>query len=706
MKVFLRIIIAVVIIGIIGGYIFWQSNKNSIIKDSIKTAIQKKTDSLYFIHYDSSAINEINGNASFYKVTLQSDSMQKKLLANTEGLPNALFTISVEKVSATGVDMAGLLQKQNVTAKSILLYNPIIQITNTGVGKPKPFTYSDTLELYQKMLGKFKSIHANIIKVIGGTVLMTDINGKPLTTLENINITLNNFSVDSSHDYQNIVSYFIKDVKVTVENIQLPASKNGTRINITKLLYDAPAKVLQVSAIQQYQPGNTTPIIDVKNVQVNKLNTDAFILHQQLKAGLLTCDGGIVTIYRKTKKKLAGRGDIELSSNLIDEAQIDGIQLGNTKILVIDPDKPTEPAFVINDVKFSAANALSVTQGSTINDLINNSEWELSAKGFSFLSKEKIYNFIATDIQLNNKNGTVKIKQILLKPMYTEAQFLKKIKVQKDRYDLSFNDLLLTGVNFKKMVTDGILEVNNAVLQPIIKVFNDRTLPEPANLPISKYPQQSLREFKFPFYVRSITVKNGAVFYTERGEDSKMKGMPNFTNINATISNVTNIPDKIKVNSTLGLKAEALFLNAGKISTEWQLPLNPLDTVFSVKGKLGAIDATLLNSVSEPLGLVLVKSGKINSLNFDLKCNNHKGLGTVTLLYNNLKIQVLKMKGTALKKRGFLTFVANTVIKNDNPRNNSQYDSNINIDRDMHSSFFSLLWQCILDGAIKTVLRK
>ena len=708
MKVFFKIIIALLIIGGVAGYIFWQKNKNSLIKDSIKTTVKAKTDSLYSLRYDSSEIDEINGNANFYNVTLQSDSLIKKMLASTDSLPNAFFNISVQKVSITGVDMVGLFQKQKVTAQNILLYKPVIQITNTGVDRPKTYTYNDTLELYQRMLGKFKSINAKVIKVVQGAVLMADKNSKPLTTLENINITLNNFLIDSTRDYQNIISYFIKDVKATVENIQLPEAKNGTRINITKLLYDAPAKLLQVGAIQQYQPGNTTPILNIKNVQVNQLNTDAFIVQQKLKSGLVTCDGGLVTIYRQTKNKFAGSkaGAIEISSQIIDEAQIDGIQLGQTKIIVIDPSKPKEAAFIINDVTFTASQLVNVTSGSTVDELINNANWELTASGFSFLTKEKMYKFIATGIQINNKIGTVKIKQIALKPLYSEEKFIKIMNIQKDRYDLNFNNINLKGVNFKKLVNEGILEIEDASLQPVIKISNDRTMP--AGKPtIALYPQQSIQAFKFPFYVKATHVINGGVFYTERGADSKMKGSPTFTQINANISNLTNLPDKIKANSILDMKASALFLDAAKLSTEWQLPLNPLDTVFKVKGEMGAInDATVLNKITEPLGMVSIKSGKINSLVFDLICDNNKGRGTSTLLYNDLKIQVLKVKNDELKKRGLLTFLANTLIKNDNPRNNNIYVSDIDIKRDIYSSFFSLLLQCILDGANKTVLRK
>lgn len=179
------------------------------------------------------------------------------MLKTSDSLPNALYNIRAEEITARGIDIPGLLQGQNVTAKSITIVKPVIEIINTGADKPKAFTYNDTLDLYKKILGRFNSISSDTIQVIKGTVLITDKNGKALTTLENINISLNHFLIDSTKNYQHIISYFIKDVKVTVENIQLPESANGSRINITNLLYDAPKKLLHVAAVRQYKPHDT-----------------------------------------------------------------------------------------------------------------------------------------------------------------------------------------------------------------------------------------------------------------------------------------------------------------------------------------------------------------------------------------------------------------------------------------------------------------
>lgn len=706
MKVLFRYIIAILIVGAIAGYVLWQKNKKEIFKASIQSAIQKKTDSLYYLQYDSSIIDEANGNASFYMVRLQSDSMQKSMLKHNDSLPNALFNISIKQVTARGIDIAAILQKKIVTAKSIKLINPVIQIINTGLDKPKPYTYEDTLALYQKLTGRFKGIYADTILLLNGTVLITDKKGTPLTTIENINISLTNFLIDSTRNYQHIISYFIKDVKATVENIQLPENKNAKRINITNLLYDAPQKLLQIGTIQQYRKGNSTPLIDLKNIKVTELNTDAFIKYRQLKAGPVICDGGLITLYKKKKKNRSGNEAIEMSAELIDEVHIGSVKLGHTKVIVLDAANPNSAPLIINNVTFSASKVERLSDGSTINNLINNANWELMASGFSFYSKEKMYLLNFSGIKLNNKEGNINIKQLSVKPLLSETIFFKRSKVQTDRFDMLFSNINLKVVNFKKLINENILDIKLASLQPVIKIFNDRTLPVDSSIIIVQYPHQSLLDLVLPFYIEKIAIFNGDVSYKEKAKKTVLTGIVNFTKINAQIFNVTNIPSKIKENNILSLKATTQFLGISTLKTEWQLPLNSKDTTFTVVGKLEPMDASALNKILEPLAMASVSKGKINKLTFNLKCTNYKTNGRIEFLYNNLKVKVLKMSEDTLKKKVFISLLANKVIKNDNPSNSNTYISNFDYKRDIQKSFFNLLWKSIFEGVKKTLIRK
>jgi hypothetical protein len=696
-----------IVLCAVAGIMYWQYNKKKIIKDSIANAIAKKTDSLYYLHYDSSHIDELNGNATFYNVMLQSDAAQKALLNSADSLPNVLYNISIREVAVVGVDIRGLMKKQTVAAKKIVLLNPMILIIRTGADQQKPYTKNDTLELYRKILGKFSSIKTDTIQVSNGTLLITGRSGKVQTTVEKINIILQRFLVDSTKDYQSILSYFINDIHITVDNIQLPVAKNNTRINLEQIDYNAYKRSLEIASIKQYQLNNMHPVVDLKNIRVSNLNTSAFIIQQRLKAGEISCDGGLITIYASKGSGVSKSGDesLELSTDVIDQAQTSGINLGSTKLLIVDKANPNKLPFVLNNVRFKVTQPIKIMEGTTINNLINNADWQLSADAFSFVTKDKLYKITVGDFIVDNAASVVKIKSILLKPLLTEEQFVNQSRHQNDLYNLTVNNVELSGVNTKRLLSSKELEVENASFEPVMNIFNDRTLPPDSSSKIGKYPQQSLLKLGSPIYIHNASIRKGMVSYREKALKSRLTGNVFFSDINASLSNITNIPGRIKVNNLLKLHATAKFLGAGNLSTDWQFPLNAGNGAFTINGQLKGMNAVTLNSIIEPLAMASVKEGQIDELKFTIDGTDRKAAGNILFLYHDLKMEVLKKDNDdELKKKALLSALANALIKNENA--NASNRKSINYERDITKSFFNLVWKTIFAGAKNTVLGK
>lgn len=144
MKKSLKIILIIAGIIVLGGITWWQLNKKGIIRNQIEKAVANGTDSTYYIHYDSSRIDEVAGNAVFYNVVLQSDSLQQQLFINdTSGLPTVVFNVHIEKLSILGANIPSFLQQNKIEASTIEIYKPVINIIKTGKDKPVSFTAAD-----------------------------------------------------------------------------------------------------------------------------------------------------------------------------------------------------------------------------------------------------------------------------------------------------------------------------------------------------------------------------------------------------------------------------------------------------------------------------------------------------------------------------------------------------------------------------------
>lgn len=240
-------------------------------------------------------------------------------------------------------------------------------------------------------------------------------------------------------------------------------------------------------------------------------------------------------------------------------------------------------------------------------------------------------------------------------------------------------------------------------MQPTIKVFNDKTVQPDTASKIGKYPHQSILKLAIPIYIKKVTVSNGYISYRERGAISKQVGDVFFNTINGTILNVTNMEHFLKKNSTMTASFNTRFLNITQVSSQWKMPMNSAEGAFSVNGQVDGFNATKLNPIIEPLGMGSVKSGNIKSYSFNLQGNDYKGMGDAILLYDDLKLNLLKNKDDDLKKKTLKSFVANIFIKNQNPSNGTTRKAAISFDRIMTKSFFNLVWKSIFDGAKKSI---
>jgi hypothetical protein len=112
------------------------------------------------------------------------------------------------------------------------------------------------------------------------------------------------------------------------------------------------------------------------------------------------------------------------------------------------------------------------------------------------------------------------------------------------------------GLNINKAINESIIDIQQAALSLSLKVYNDRTLPINPESKVGKYPHQNVtKNFKCLYILKKAIIQNSYISYRERAEASKEVGNVLFTGVNATIENITNIPERIKQQSVLRMKA-------------------------------------------------------------------------------------------------------------------------------------------------------
>jgi len=701
----ITLIVVAVLLG--GAFVYWQFIKKRVVRNAIENAVSKGTDDDYYVKYESSIIDEINGNATFTNIVLQSDSLQRKLFLDDTSVSATIFNIRVAELRIRGANIPSFLQKNTVEANKIEIVRPVITIIQTGKEVAK-LTAKDSLALYDRLTGKFKSIQAGEINIIDASIAFAKGKNPPHTTLQDVNINLKNLKIDSTRNYDNIASYFIKDVVATVKHVTTVNEKNGNVFMMDDVEYNAPGRFISIGRIFQEDSRNRQLLIDLKGSTVRGISTNDFIINRKIKADSVTTNGGLVSIYRN-KRSGSKNQDIEIDNDFFDEAWIKNIRLDNTTLMIYNRANLAEPPIVIKRIQFDAFNIAEVQDGTNLKRLIANSNWKISGDGLSLNTADKNYRISLGPFVLNNGNSTVQLDHLSLTPLMTEAAFMKLQKVQKDQYNFQFKNISLSGINVRRLVNEQAIIADKVVLQPILRIYNDRTLPFDTTSKIGLYPQQQLAALDIPVSIKRLELWNGIVSYRERGRLSTQTGNVFFNDLSGVVSNVTNIPEDLARNNKMIVKASASFLGVTKITSTWTLPVTTGNSTFTADGTLGSFDASRLNSIIEPLGMAKIERGQVSSFRFSLSADDYRSKGDAVLIYKNLKIKLLKNTGDNspdIKTKSVTSFVANLVIRDQNPSNGTTRTAEIDFKRDIQKSFFNLLWKSVFQGAKKVASGK
>jgi hypothetical protein len=393
---------------------------------------------------------------------------------------------------------------------------------------------------------------------------------------------------------------------------------------------------------------------------------------------------------------LGGLDLIHIDTVLISGAQIktrnlktgkSTVEIENVSITLVDI--KVDSAGHVDDSRYLFAKELSVNAGR-----------------ISWAAANKRYSYRAENLMLSSNSQDLTIEKFSMDPSMNEQAFVNSIPTQDDRFDFSFNRISLKNIDLQKLFNENIVSESMVIGSASFKVYRDLAIPRDKKNRVGKYPHQVLDDIPIPIKINKVILSNTFVEYKERNHISRESGKVQFYNVQATINNFTNDKKAIADNNVMTADITTSFLNKTPLKTHWVLYILHPKGRFNVKGSMGPISAAELNPLTEPMGPATIKDGKINSLEFDLEGHDYGMDGMVKMLYQDLKVSMLeKDKGSKEMDKKFLTsFVANLIIKNDNPKNNdAPRVMQVHFDRDTNRSIFHVLWKTIFKGVRETV---
>ena len=251
------------------------------------------------------------------------------------------------------------------------------------------------------------------------------------------------------------------------------------------------------------------------------------------------------------------------------------------------------------------------------------------------------------------------------------------------------------------MVADDLI-----IKKSSLKIYRDLIYPHDTSSEVGQYPQQQLMHLAMQVNIKKTILENLFLEYKERNDETRNSGKVQFYQVHATINNITNIESAISENDKCTSIFNARFLNEANFTAKITLLLNNPQGKFFVDGDLGKISALSLNALSQPMSLTRIEKGTINKLNFNFSGNDSFSDGKLILLYNDVKISVLKKDANENKydKKFLPSLASHFLVKNSNPEKNKKIRvETVHYKRNLTGSFWNLIWNSIFTGVKQSI---
>ncbi|SDF33810.1 hypothetical protein SAMN05216464_11643 [Mucilaginibacter pineti] len=318
-----------------------------------------------------------------------------------------------------------------------------------------------------------------------------------------------------------------------------------------------------------------------------------------------------------------------------------------------------------------------------------------------------LYSYKIKYLKLSTRTSHLDIEGLHLEPATTNIFFNKS---HSDRFGIGIDSLQLNNFDFLSYHKYRTITASSLILNGgDINIFtNPNKIKNPSLDKVNSFPNMMVRKIDADIKIDTVRLHRVNIAYSEFNNKSNKTGSISFNNTSGHIYNITTNKEAIAKNNITAVKLTTYFMNRGRLDVGFNFNLTDENAAFSYKGSLGAMNMGVLNQATMPLAMVKITSGTVKQFNFDIQANSKVFKGKVTLLYNDLKVAILKADtaNDRFKRQSLISIFANLfVIKHNNPDkdNEAPRSANVVYVRPKDSPFFKTMWKTLLDGIMPCV---
>ena len=444
-----------------------------------------------------------------------------------------------------------------------------------------------------------------------------------------------------------------------------------------------------------------------ENLQVEGINFDDAITSKTMNYKLVKLTNPVFEIYRKpTDAREAKEIKEDFTQRFLKEMQklsVQNLMITGGKVIIHNKGKST----VLKDVSIN------------MQDILIDSATRIDPSRFLFAKKASLgfkdykvetgngkYTVAIDKVNVEAPGQTLTLVNFSLSSPLGKKEFSGRQTFAKEYYQVAFPSLIMKGVNWWSLLNEEEVvakEIN--IPGGKVSIYLDRSKPPASRM--GNFPAQLLMKLPLKISVDRLKANDLDFSYEEFNPISQQSGTILLNDVSMNIANVSNM--NIKGAKPVTVNGKAMLMGKVPINAAFVFSLQKYqagDFTAQISAKK-AFDGTLINSFLMPMGMLKIERGNLQKLEANIRGNELNASGDVTILYQDLKINLLRKDNgdKDLDKKGVTSFLANTfLLKKDNPKaGNAVRTTQAEFKRIPEGGFFTLVWKTIMTGALKTI---
>ncbi len=448
------------------------------------------------------------------------------------------------------------------------------------------------------------------------------------------------------------------------------------------------------------------PAIQMKNFSYGDL-----LLNQLVADSLLIIEPYFVLINKEKKKKI-NPFEINLyekTKNVFKKIDLSKIDIENAALKIKNKGNINQPLTNYANIYGSISKLyIDSLHPNDKSKFFNTSDISFLMKNYSTTINKGFYKVDIGEMGFSTGQQKMYAKRVVMNPVLSREALAKSAKTEVKLLYIDAPEINVHQADFKSFITDKKMIAQSIDFIDLkLHSYKNKHFPLDSSIK-SALPFKDLIKIKSYIKIDTINVRNFYVGVELLGENSTHSGYLDITDINGSITNITN--DKKLIDSGLVSKmiAQGKFMDEGILTASFRFPLNSETGEYYYGGKLTRMKMDLFNPLLENLYFVSIRDGVIDSLKFNISANDDYAVGDMKFVYHNLKFDIHNKKKTdslIINKRGFVSMLANSIVKNDNPKHKGGRikPARIYYERDIYHSVFHY-WSITALSGIKTTM--